>query len=216
MKKENTPENSIKKYSIMVIVFVISIVLIGVSVSYAYFSARFSGESNAPGAETAILNVTTTLTTTPAIDNAELAIIDASEYLTKSEKVFFTVTNETTSNIKGKYNVKIVNMSLSKNLFSKYFKWKLVVNEGTASEKEFTGTFADEAVASEGTEDNTEVTNLTKVLVTDEEALVLDIGQTDDMKFYIWLENDDNVNQLYLTKGSFSGKLSMDAVPTKE
>ena len=79
-------------------------------------------------------------------------------------------------------------MSLSKNLFSKYFKWKLIINEGTATEKEFTGTFADETLASEGTEDNTELTDLTKILVSDEQALTLDVGQTDDIKFYIWLE----------------------------
>jgi len=216
MKKEIAPNNEVKKYSIMVIVFVISIVLIGVSLSYAYFSAKFTGNASTPTAKAAIMNVTTSLVTAQAINSDKLAIIDPADYKEKSEKVAFTVTNENTSNVNAKYTIKIDDMSLSKNLFSKYFKWELTINEGTANEKVFQGNFEDASVTPEGTEDKSMLTGLSKILVTDEQALSLNINQTDDIKFYIWLENDENVNQIYLTEGTFNGKLSMNAVPTKD
>ncbi len=216
MKKESTPKNEMTKYSIMVLVFVISIVLIGMSLSYAYFTASFKGNTDTGQNQTAIFNVTTNLQNASAISNVELAIIDPLDYKTKGEKISFTVSNENTSNVNGKYTIKLVEMSLSKNLFSKYFKWELCVNEGSANEKKYNGTFEDTSQALEGTEEKTEISNLTKQLITDENAILLNIGATDNITFYIWLENDDAVNQLYLTEGTFSGKLSIDAVPTKE
>ena len=78
-------------------------------------------------------------------------------------------------------------MSLTKNLASKYFKWTLMV-DGVAVAS---GDFADSSIADEGTSDTTVVSDLTKVLIPEEEAITLDIGATDNLVFYIWLENDD-------------------------
>lgn len=214
--ENNTQKRETKKYLVMVVVFVLSIVVIGVSASYAFFSASITGNGEVPSSSTGTLNVTTTLTNTPAINSTELVIIDAAEYKTKGEKIEFSVTNQNTSNVNAKYTIKLVEMSLSKKLFSKYFKWELVINEGTEGEKKFNGNFADAAIAAEGNEDSTLVTNLTKILVPEEEALKLNVSQTDQIKFYIWLENDVNENQLYLTEGTFNGKLSLDAVPSKD
>jgi len=214
--EKKTQKKEITKYSFMVLVFVLSIVVIGVSLSYAYFSANFTGKNETGLNKTAKLNVTTTLTTAPVIDSSQLALIENVDYKTKAEKITFTVTNENTSNVNAKYTIKLVEMSLSKNLFSKYFKWKLVINEGTENEKEFNGDFADAETATEGTDDKTELTNLTKQLIGEEEALTLAISQTDSIVFYLWLENEAEVDQLYLTEGKFKGKLSMDAIPTKE
>lgn len=214
MKKKRTPKSEMKKYIVLVFVFVASVVLFGASLSYAYFSAYFEGKTDIPINNTAILNVSTNLETVPVINAARLAIIDPLDYQTKGEKVVFTVTNETTSNINAKYTIKLVEMSLTKNLFSKYLKWKLVVNEGTTQEESFTGDFADATVASEGTSDTDVVSSLSKVLISPEDALTLNVGETDNIVFYIWLENDE-VDQLYLTNGNFTGKLSMDAVPTR-
>lgn len=216
MKEEQGKNKEITKYSVMVLVFVLSIVVIGVSLSYAYFTANFTGQNDTGLNKAATLNVTTTLTTAPVIDSSQLALIESTEYITKGEKISFEITNENTSNVNAKYTIKLVEMSLSQNLFSKYFKWKLVINEGTATEKEFNGNFADETKAPEGTSGKEEITELTKKLIAEEEALTLSIGQTDNVVFYLWLENEADVDQIYLTEGTFKGKLSMDAVPTKE
>ena len=149
-----------------------------------------------------------------------MSIINASDYLTKAQKVDFSITNETTSNVKAKYTLKLVEMSITKNLSSKYFKYAVIVNAGKDNEKTFTGNFLDEEnIAPEKTtvtKDNPEtVTELTKNLIDEDNALILDIGSTDTLNFYIWVENDDEVDQLYLTNGNFSAKLSIDAYPTK-
>lgn len=215
MEKNHSSNKGLMRNVIFISVFVISIIVIGVSVSYAYYTANMTGNANVPSSNAAIMNVTTNIAEAGAINAAKLSLIDAKDYLTNAQKVEFSVTNETTSNVKAKYIIKLVEMSLSKNLASKYFKWALIVNAGTSSEKSFTGNFADTTIGAEGTTDKTLVTDLTKTLIADANALTLDIGATDNIDFYIWLENDLVVDQLYLTNGNFTGKLSMEAVPTK-
>lgn len=215
MEKNHSLKNGAFRNVTFIVVFVISIVVIGVSVSYAFYTANMTGNASVPSSNAAIMNVTTNLAEAGAINAAKLSLIDATDYLTKAQKVEFSVTNETTSNVKAKYIVKLVEMSLSKNLASKYFKWSLVVNAGTSNAKTFSGTFADTTIGAEGTTDKTLVSDLTKTLITDANALTLNIGATDNIDFYIWLENDSAVDQLYLTNGNFTGKLSIEAVPTK-
>lgn len=208
MKNKN---HSIEKYTIIVVVFVLSIVVLGVSVSYSFFSIGVEGEKNVPPSQAGHFEVTSTLNDTPAINAAELALIDSANYQTEAQKVDFSVTNSVDSDAKAKYTIELVEMSLTKNLASKYFKWTLMV-DGVAVAS---GDFADSSIADEGTSDTTVVSDLTKVLIPEEEAITLDIGATDNLVFYIWLENDDMVDQIYLTNGDFSGKLSMKAVPTR-
>lgn len=220
MKKKNSTKNVMFNSAIRIIVFVLAIVIFGVSTSYAYYVANIKGQANVDESKTATLNVTTTLENAPAISASKMSIINASDYLTKAQKVDFSITNETTSNVKAKYTLKLVEMSITKNLSSKYFKYAVIVNAGKDNEKTFTGNFLDEEnIAPENTrvtKDNPEtVTGLTKNLIDEDNALILDIGSTDTLSFYIWVENDDNVDQLYLTNGNFSAKLSIDAYPTK-
>ena len=145
----------------------------------------------------------------------EQGYIRGGKYEDNAEKVSFSVTNSASSGAKAKYTIDLVEMSITKNLASKYFKWALVVNPDGDNRQVFTGDFADESIGSEGNSDTTLVEGLTKTLLDEEHALILDIGATDNLDFYIWLENDDSVDQLYLTNGDFSGKLSMNAVPTR-
>ena len=56
----------------------------------------------------------------------------------------------------------------------------------------------------------------TKELMAENEAILLKVGETHQLKFYLWLENDDKVDQLYLTDGQFEGKLSIEAVDTHD
>lgn len=219
-KKKNSTKKFVLNSAMRITIFVLAIIVFGISTSYAYYVANIKGQANVDTSQTATLNITTTLESAPAISASKMSIIDASDYLTKGQKVDFTVTNEATSNVKAKYTLKLVDMSITKNLSSKYFKYAIIINAGTDNEKILTGNFLDATnIASEGTtvtKDSPEtVAGLTKTLINDDEAVLLDIGTTDTLSFYIWLENDDNVDQLYLTNGNFSAKLSLDAYPTK-
>ena len=218
-KKQTESSRSTLKNGIIITVLIVGIVVIGVSISYAYYSAWLRGNATVPKNDAAILNIATNLDSVSAIDAPRLSLIDGSDYLNSAEKVSFTITNESTSNLNAAYTLKLVEMSLSKNLYSKYFKWAIVINAGTEGAKTYTGDFADSSITPEGTTIDKEnpdiVSGQTKNLFGDGESQSLVIGATDTVDFYLWLENDPNVDQLYLTNGSFSGKLSIDAVPVK-
>ena len=218
-KKQTESSRSTLKNGIIITVLIVGIVVIGVSISYAYYSAWLRGNATVPKNDAGILNIATNLDSVSAIDAPRLSLIDGSDYLNSAEKVSFTVTNESTSNVNAAYTIKLVEMNLSRNLYSKYFKWAIVINAGTENVMTYTGDFADSSIASEGTTVDKEnpdiVSNQTKNLFEDGESQSLVIGAMDTVDFYLWLENDESVDQLYLTNGSFSGKLSIDVVPVK-
>ena len=212
MEEKKVKLISNKKLLLSALILVSSIVIIGLSLTYAYFETTYTGSENVTGNKAAVLNVTTTLDSNTAINAQELSLINSGEVESKAKKFTFSVTNNSTSTVKAKYTVNLSNYSITKNLQSKYFKWKLVVNNGGTS-KTFQGTFEN------GTEpngnDKTVQNNLSKELIKDAEGVELAVGATNNLTFYVWLENDAGVNQLYLTNGSFSGKLSVEAIPAK-
>ena len=213
MESKKLKKKSFVKNTVLISVLVVSIIVIGISLSFAYFTMSIQGSSDTGNNQAAILNVTTTLTTADAINATSLAIIDGSEYLTKTESIEFTVTNNTDSNVNALYTINMTDITISKNMLSQYFKWALVINSDTGNA--ITGSFQDLSLADEGNTDTSTVTIGSKVLIADENARSLSIGATDTITLYLWLENDDNVDQLYLTNGTFSGKLSLNATPVK-
>ena len=213
MESKKLKKKSFVKNTVLISVLVVSIIVIGISLSFAYFTMSIQGSSDTGNNQAAILNVTTTLTTADAINATSLAIIDGSEYLTKAESIEFTVTNNTDSNVNALYTINMTDITISKNMLSQYFKWAFVINSDTSNA--ITGSFQDLSLADEGNSDTSTVTMGSKVLIADENARSLSIGATDTITLYLWLENDDNVDQLYLTNGTFSGKLSLNATPVK-
>ena len=213
MESKKLKKKSFVKNTVLISVLVVSIIVIGISLSFAYFTMSIQGSSDTGNNQAAILNVTTTLTTADAINATSLAIIDGSEYLTKAESIEFTVTNNTDSNVNALYTINMTDITISKNMLSQYFKWALVINSDTGNA--ITGSFQDLSLADEGNTDTSTVTIGSKVLISDENARSLSIGATDTITLYLWLENDNNVDQLYLTNGTFSGKLSLNATPVK-
>ncbi len=210
MKKRNISNN---KSICFIFLFIFAIMISGITLSYAYYTITMKGSTDTGTNKAANLNITTSLTNADAINTSNLVLIDGSD-LTKAEKVSFTVTNNTDSTVAAKYTINLVDMTLTQNLFSKYFKWAIVRNGDTTNM--ITGDFHDESGSV--TEGTTSVENKSvsaKVLISDDSALSLAIGKTDTIDFYIWLQDDDDINQLYLTSGKFSGKLSLNAVPVK-
>ena len=206
-----------KRLLISASILVFSIVVIGFSLTYAYFSVGYGGKAEVNGNQAAILNVDSDLKNASAINETEMALINQEDVENEAKKVTFDVINQGSSTVNAKYIVKLIDYSITKNLSSKYFKWKLVVNPGEG-EQVFTGNFLqnpeDEGTKLTG-DDTDNLTGLSKVLVNEDEALTLNIGKTDHLVFYVWLENDEALNQIYLTSGEFRGKLSLEAFPTK-
>ena len=95
--------SSLKKYTVIVIVFVISIMVIGVSVSYSFFNISVEGSKDVPPSTAAPFEVTTTLNDATAINAAQLVLIDGSTYEDNAENVSFSETKSSSSGAKAKF-----------------------------------------------------------------------------------------------------------------
>ncbi len=211
----------IKNHIIKISVLVLAIVTLGVSLTYAYYTAKFSGSTEIPNTTAAKFNITSTLQTAPAISNLKMSLIDADKIEEEADKIEFSVTNSEESTVSGKYFIHLINISLTKNLYSQYFKWQLVRKTDLGESEISNGTFENVTRTDQASED--EASNaLTTVedITLNKVALEIPAGTTDELLFRIWLENDPEENQaneegIDLTEGSFSGKLRIEATPKK-
>lgn len=211
---ENKPKKMNIRGWLFIFLFVFTILVAGVTVSYAYYTLNIRGQASTEENTSGVLNVTTSLTNSAAINTSNLVLI-AGDDLSKAQKVEFTITNESDSTVAALYTIKLVDVSLTQNLYSKYLKWAIVIDGDKTNM--ITGDFHDETGAIlEGTTDKTPVSMDSKILISDDNAKMLDVGKTVTVDFYLWLENDDTVNQIYLTSGNFSGKLSLNATPYRK
>lgn len=209
-------KNEIKNHIIKIGVFVVAIVVLGISLSYAYFTANGGGQADITDTNAAIFEVTSTLKDSTVIQNNKMALIDASDIKTKAEKVEFSVTNSNNSTVNANYQIHLTNIILSKNLYSEYFKWELVKKVGTEETLITNWTFEnakrlDTPVDGEG--DKAETTVEEMILNTD--PILIAKNTTDQLIFRLWLENDPDQSQIDLTEGQFKGILKIEATPVK-
>lgn len=209
-------ENEMKNQAIKIGIFVVAIVVLGVSLSYAFYTALLSGNADIDNTSAARLDLTSTLNDTPAINNTKLELIDPSKKDTLAEKVEFSVTNANTSTVNGKYFVYLTDIHVTRNLYSKYFKWELVRITNTGESLIESGNFS--TVTRVGAPVDGEANN---VMTTVEDiglnkvALQIPKNTTDSFIFRLWIENDPDANQIDLTEGTFQGKLKIEASPVK-
>lgn len=193
-----------------VMVLVVALIVLAVSVSYAFFTARITGTPIKTVVKAGNLKIDTNLESVSAINNLKIKLIDASAKETSAEKVSFYVKNATDSTVDAKYYIYLRDITLTKNLYSNYFKWELVKN-GTVINS---GTFANATrtdTATSGEASNVSTTAADITLTKD--AITIAKNTNDNLIFRIWLENDAVANQIELTNGSFSGRLYLEAVP---
>ena len=205
-------KKEMKNHIIKIGILVVSIVTIGISMTYAFYTAKISGNSNFDNVKAAEFHITSTLADSTAISNMKMSLIDENEILKKADKVEFSVTNDSTSTVSGQYFVYLVNVNLTKNLYSKYFKWQLVrktnLGESIIDSGDFENVIrTDTPLEGESATAQTTVDKITLNKV----ALEIPKGTTDNLIFRLWLENDADINQVDLTNGSFSAKLKIEA-----
>lgn len=217
MIEEEKKKINVKNQLIKISILVIAIVVLGVSLSYAYYSANKTGNGIIDERTAAKLDLTTTLTNAPNISNMKLTLIEKENIKTDAEKVAFTVTNANTSTVNGKYFIYLTNIKLSKNLYSSYFKWQLVRVTSSGENIVASGNFANASEKRSDTpvagESNNVITTLEDISLNSN-VLTIAPNTTDSLVFRIWLENDPNVVQNELTSGSFEGKLKLEATPS--
>ncbi len=193
-----------------VIVLVISLVVLGVSASYAFFYTTIKGDTSTTTIQAGKLTIETNLDSKNAISNEHLNFIKETEKESKADKISFTVSNKSDSNVSGKYNVFLKEINLTKNLYSSYFKWELLRGRTVIGSGNFSDATRSDAEIS-GEDERVSTTANDIKLTTDE--IILNPNMTDTLTFRMYLVNDDAVNQISLTEGSFTGKLFIQAVP---
>ncbi len=208
--KENTKSNYAKG-----IILTVALIVIGVSVTYAYFTSKIAGEAKDTSLQAGTLRIDTNLDSDSinAINNLKLHLIESADIEKKAESVSFYVKNTAESNISAEYDIYLTDISLSKNLYSKYFKWELLngttsIGNGTFENVTRTDTPGD-------SESNTTLTNVERIKLNTNKITIAP-DSTDNLIFRMWLENNNEINQIELTNGNFLGKLYLEAIPVSQ
>lgn len=220
MSDENS--KSSRRNITKVIILVVSLIVIGVSGTYAYFTMSLTGDPSETKATAGVFKVISSLEDVSAINNTRLRLVDAADKETKAEKLTFTVTSLPESNVDARYYIRLKNIELSKNLYSPYLKWEIAKNTGEIlASGDFSQAQRDGAAATNEADNvltNAKDIDLTASTQTTsgKNGLVLTQKTTETLVFRIWLQDDPNTNQIDLTNGSFAGRLFLEAVPISE
>ena len=204
MKEKNTSNYT------KVIILVVALIVLGISTTYAYFTSQITGGPSTTILKAGNLKIETNLESVSAINNTKIKLINENDKATSAEKVTFYVKSTAESTVDAKYYLYLKDISLSKNLYSNYFKWELLQNNEIVGSGTF-GTATRTDTATSGEAEN--VSTTAADIALNKEALSLAKNSNDTIIFRIWLENDETINQIDLTNGSFSGRLYLEAVP---
>lgn len=196
-KSKIDSQNNMKKRIILSsLIIVMSIVIIGISLSYAYYLNTIQ-EINPSNQGTRVTSgeLTMNFTTTQYINANSAGLINDADVTSDADYTSFSVTLPSNSDAaSATYSLYLTELTITNNLKSKYVKWALYNASGTS--RIATGTFENAATG----------TNLTL-----QDGISISRGETDSYRLYIWLSNDDNVNQIDLLDGSLSAKVGFRA-----
>ncbi len=211
---EEKKKNENKRQLTKVLILVVALVVIAFSGTYAYFTSNFVGNPNTTTAKSGVFKVESSLETVSAIRNRRMVLIHVTDTQDQREeladKLVFTVTSTDESTVDGEFNLYLQDITLSKNLYSKYLKWELLKGTEIISSGDFESAVREDT-PTDGEEANV-VTNV-KAFQLNTSALELPKNTTQTYTFRMYLLDDPNKNQIELTEGSFSGRLYLEAVP---
>ncbi len=182
-----------KKLILPIIVLVTSLIVLVLSITYAYFAQIVDLSDTTPtDFSTGYMDIT--FTTNNYFSNSSMELLDASSVIANADYTEFVVAPNggTVSTIK--YDIYFNNLSVSNNLKSTYFKWALYQGDTRISEGNF---------GSLGTN--------TELKLTNSQISMTSASPSTTYRVYVWLENDSSVNQNSLLSGSFNGKVAIYA-----
>ena len=201
-----------KNQLIKVAILVVALMVLAFSGTYAFFTTNFIGEPSTTSAKSGVFKIESSLERTNVLKNKKMILIDEEEKEQKAEKLNFTVTNKNDSTVDGSIAIFLKDITLSKNLYSKYLKWELLKENELISSGDFESAVRmDEEIS--GEEENT-ITNVEDIQLV--ANISIPKNTTTSYVFRMYLLNDKNQNQIELTNGHFSGRLYLEAVPVSE
>lgn len=207
METEKT--NNITKRNILgSIIIVISMMIIGISLSYAYYinsiedvNAENQGVSVTSGALTMNFATTNTLSAT------SVGLVKDSEVTSSDLYTAFSITLPSDSKVdNASYNIILTDIAMTSNFKSADLKWALYNSTSTTAiaTGDFSGVTLNTTANSNGTYNASDISVLSNVAISK--------GTTTSYKLYIWLSYDDVNNQNDLLNGNISVKVGFNAV----
>ena len=193
---ENVENNAKKRLILASLIIVMSIIIIGLSLSYAYYLNQVvEVNPDNQGASITSGELTMNFATERVINAISAGLVSDADILTEADYTQFSVTLPSTAKVdSATYTLYLTELTITDNLKSNYVKWALYDGNGTS---EITnGTFLN---ATTGTD------------LTIDTGISISKGETDSYRLYIWLSNDENVNQIDLLNGSLSAKVGFRA-----
>ena len=203
---ENNVDNSKKRVILGSLIIVVSIVIIGLSLSYAYYVNTIR-ETNADnqGASLTSGNLSMDFTTSQNIKATSASLINDADILSEENNNYtaFSISfAEDNTESEATYNIYLTDISMTENFKSSYVKWALyranntLVTQGDFSNVTLNGTGS-------GTHNASDITLASESITS--------VEGTKSYKLYIWLSNDPDNNQISLLNGSLSAKVGFRA-----
>ncbi len=216
--------------TVKILILVIALMVLVFSASYAYYTNTKEENPTTTTATSGKFNISSSLDTTGnAIVNTKMVLLNETDLNTKADKLTFTVTSDSETNVDGLMDIYLKEIKISKNLKSSDFHWELLQKVDETGED--TTTIDGEhykKIASDTFDKLTDKTGTTATVPTEDDAKA--VVEAENLKlnsnsislpqkkeqtfiFRLYLLNNPNANQIELTEGSFQGKLYLEAVP---
>ena len=196
MENIENQDNTKKRMILTSLIIVVSIVIIGISLSYAYFTNSVQ-ELNSGNQGTNITSgeLTMSLATTQYINANSASLINDSDVVSEADYTAFSVTLPSSADAaSATYSLYLTELTITDNLKDSDVKWALY--DGSGSNQIASGNFAN---ATTGTD------------LPLQSNIPISRGTTTSYRLYIWLSNDPANQQIDLLNGSLSAKVGFRA-----
>lgn len=205
---ENTKDNTKKRIILGSLIIVMSIVIIGLSISYAYYLNTIE-EVNPENQGTNITSgkLSMNFATSQYINATAAGLIDDEDVLDPSNNNFtqFSVSFADDNSVdSATYNLYLTEISMTQNFKNEDVKWALY---NSSDVQVANGNFSTATLSSTANDDGTY--NADNITLKND--ITISPGTTNSYKLYIWLSNDDQTNQIDLLNGTLNAKVGFRA-----
>ena len=196
------------RYTIICIVFVIALITLTFSVSFAFARPKVLGNTSETSIKTATFDIETSLDNLSALEANNMTLLNADEIELNSEKINFTVKSTATTEDAGKFGVYLKEITISNGLIDSNFKWDILMDGVVVK----SGNFKDigtKGIKSTTKEDTDSIKYFDSFYLTT--GLIFNGFEESDITLRIYLLNDSTVNQNNLMNGKFECKVAVEA-----
>lgn len=195
------------KYTIMCIVFVVALITLAFSISFAYIKLETAGETTETKIKTGTFEIETSLETVNSLNATNMMLINEDEIEEKANSLTFTAKADSSNTSTGEFAIYVKDVTISKGLIDKNFKWQLL------QDGKIVGNGSFENIDSDGVASSSK-TNTDDINYYDTYYLIKDIPfngtEESSLELRIYLLNDSAVNQSNLMNGTFECRVGIE------